>query len=415
MRITSLRWFLDSWPYNPKQNIRIARGADGRDIILVRQPMGLEEYEIDGRPDGRRVSGMESVFHFHDARITAKRQSNALSGIDLSAEDCAELFEEGVAYYHRLLVLFRLKDWTRVKRDATRIVHLMDFVKQYARCEEDRVQLDQWHRDILRINTVARAMILFEKSQCQEAFQIATGIIGSPHDLAKDVPYYEKLPEVLLENIRDSLANDPTLRIQEESLFLRQNDYWTVRYQGQTAFLKTSRGLDCLACLLRDPEREFHVSQLFASMMDAPALALQARKQRQWQDMDSAIGARGQRADPVLDAQAKAEYKRRLSELRQELHEAERFNDPERAAVTQEELDAIAQHLAQAVGLGGRDRQASSATERARSAVTQRIKKTIRKIDDAIPSLGRHLATRIKTGYFCSYNPHPERPVRWKF
>jgi hypothetical protein len=33
----------------------------------------------------------------------------------------------------------------------------------------------------------------------------------------------------------------------------------------------------------------------------------------------------------------------------------------------------------------------------------------------AIPSLGYHLAARIKTGYFCSYNPHPERPVPWKF
>jgi hypothetical protein len=25
------------------------------------------------------------------------------------------------------------------------------------------------------------------------------------------------------------------------------------------------------------------------------------------------------------------------------------------------------------------------------------------------------LAARGKTGYFCSYNPHPDRPVTWKF
>jgi hypothetical protein len=25
------------------------------------------------------------------------------------------------------------------------------------------------------------------------------------------------------------------------------------------------------------------------------------------------------------------------------------------------------------------------------------------------------LAARIKTGYFCSYNPHLDRPVAWKF
>jgi non-specific serine/threonine protein kinase len=117
----------------------------------------------------------------------------------------------------------------------------------------------------------------------------------------------------------------------------------------------------------------------------------------------------------MLDTQAKAEYQRRLHELRQELNEAERFKDPHRKAQAQNEVEAIAGHLASAVGLGGRDRKSSSDAERARSAVTKCIKKAIEKIGDAIPSLGYHLAARIKTGYFCSYNPHPDRPVSWKF
>jgi non-specific serine/threonine protein kinase len=78
-------------------------------------------------------------------------------------------------------------------------------------------------------------------------------------------------------------------------------------------------------------------------------------------------------------------------------------------------MNAIAQHLASAIGLGGRDRKTSSEAERARCAVTKRIKNAIQKIGDAIPTLGHHLTARIKTGYFCSYNPHPDRPVAWKF
>jgi non-specific serine/threonine protein kinase len=78
-------------------------------------------------------------------------------------------------------------------------------------------------------------------------------------------------------------------------------------------------------------------------------------------------------------------------------------------------MDAIAEQLAAAVGLGGRDRRAWSDAERARSTVTKRIKQAIQKIGDAIPALGHHLTARIKTGYFCSYNPHPDRPVSWKF
>ena len=118
---------------------------------------------------------------------------------------------------------------------------------------------------------------------------------------------------------------------------------------------------------------------------------------------------------PILDAQAKAEYKRRLDDLRRDLEEAERFNDTTRAERDREEVDALAEQLAAAVGLGGRNRRIGSEAERARSAVTKRIKSSIKRIGQAIPSLGSHLATRVKTGYFCSYSPHPERPVAWKF
>jgi hypothetical protein len=75
----------------------------------------------------------------------------------------------------------------------------------------------------------------------------------------------------------------------------------------------------------------------------------------------------------------------------------------------------IGDYFANAVGLGGKDRRSSSETERARSHVTKCIKKAIEQIREVIPSLGYHLAARVKTGYFCSYNPRPDRPVAWKF
>jgi len=54
----------------------------------------------------------------------------------------------------------------------------------------------------------------------------------------------------------------------------------------------------------------------------------------------------------VLDARAKAEYERRISDLQEDLNQAERFNDLQRRAEVQSELQAIADHLARAVGLG---------------------------------------------------------------
>lgn len=210
-----------------------------------------------------------------------------------------------------------------------------------------------------------------------------------------------------LERSRQSFADFSTLPTSEESLFLRQNDYWVIRYRGHIELLKSTRGLRYLAVLLRDPGKEFHVSQLLARPLDSSTPVAGVALHR---PVAGGLFA----GFPVLDAQAKAEYERRLKELRQDFEEAERFNDPERMTKAQDEMQAVAGHLAYAVGLGGRDRKTSSDAERARCAVTKCIKKAIQKIGETIPSLGFHLATRIKTGYFCSYNPHPERPADWK-
>jgi hypothetical protein len=162
--------------------------------------------------------------------------------------------------------------------------------------------------------------------------------------------------------------------------------------------------------LLGHPGQEFHVSELIAPV--APVAGL---PQRHFQEDGSQVWtARLPDAGPILDARAKAEYRRRLTELQGELEDAERLSDPERARRACQERNCIADQLAVAVGLCGRNRNAASHAERARSAVTKRIKDSVNKIAEAMPSLGRHLATRVKTGYFCSYNPNPDRPGGWK-
>jgi non-specific serine/threonine protein kinase len=211
-----------------------------------------------------------------------------------------------------------------------------------------------------------------------------------------------------VEGVRPPAADCSIPSTHDDFLFLHQNDYWIIRYHGRTALLKSTRGLHCLAVLLYDPGREFHVRDLVSRQMDAstpPGAVI--LDQHAWREPHAGI--------PILDGKAKVEYQRRLNELRQELNEAERFKDPQRKAKAQNEVQAIADYLASAIGLGGRDRKTSSDAERARSAVTKCVKNAIQKIGDAIPSLGYHLAARIKTGYFCSYNPHPDRPVTWKF
>jgi hypothetical protein len=215
----------------------------------------------------------------------------------------------------------------------------------------------------------------------------------------------------LVESLDESHTGSRVRHLLEESVFMRQGDYWTLRYQGQTAILKATRGLDCLFYLLRHPGRDVHVTQLLGTPVDFPLPALLGSLEA----VGDAVTAGRQDAGPILDSHAKAEYRQRMDDLRKDTEEAERFNDSYRATRARSEMDAIAEQLAAAVGLGGRDRRASSDAERARSAVTKRIKEAIHRIGRVIPPLGRHLAARIKTGYFCSYKPHPDRPVAWKF
>ena len=109
-----LRRFLQSWPYDPDNDARLSRGDDGREILQVRTPLGIEQYELDGRPDGARPHGLESALHFYLQKLegaNAKAQGED-SRFQLGPRECNELFNEGTLYYFRYVRLFQLKDWT---------------------------------------------------------------------------------------------------------------------------------------------------------------------------------------------------------------------------------------------------------------------------------------------------------------
>jgi hypothetical protein len=87
----------------------------------------------------------------------------------------------------------------------------------------------------------------------------------------------------------------------------------------------------------------------------------------------------------MLDERAKAAYRRRLSELSEELKEAKELGKVERAEQAEEEIDALTRELSRAVGLGGRDRRAGSASDRARQSITKSIKWYWKKLRRAMP------------------------------
>src|SRR5262249_26943745 len=84
----------------------------------------------------------------------------------------------------------------------------------------------------------------------------------------------------------------------------REGDYWTLVYAGLTSRVKDLKGLRYLVHLLGHPGHEFHVLDLIGKTTStAPAEGA----------LRGAVSASG----PLLDAAAKAAYRRRLGELRE--------------------------------------------------------------------------------------------------
>jgi hypothetical protein len=166
-----LRRILKSWSYDPENDARIAHGDDGREILQVRTPLGIEQYELDGRPDGLRPHGMESALDFYQQRLNQAKFSGREGEFELSPQECSELFHEGTLYYFRYVRLFQLKDWPRTIRDTARNLRAFDFLHRYARREEDQQFLEKWRPYILRVNASATVMQAMEKGAYQEALQ----------------------------------------------------------------------------------------------------------------------------------------------------------------------------------------------------------------------------------------------------
>ena len=160
-----------------------------------------------------------------------------------------------------------------------------------------------------------------------------------------------------------------------------------VEWAGRELVVKSSKGMADLARLLAEPGRELHCLEL------------------------AGAGSEQSSTGEVIDDTARREYEQRIRDLQAEIDEAEANNDHARADKAQEEFDAVVEHLASALGLGGRARRGGSTAERARSAVTHRIRATVRRLGEEHPELGRHLDTSVTTGTYCTYRP--EREVTW--
>jgi hypothetical protein len=173
--------------------------------------------------------------------------------------------------------------------------------------------------------------------------------------------------------------------------FYRIGDLWRIAFAGACVHLPHRKGITDLVVLLARPGREIAALDL------AGAAAA---------DRLEAPGDLGER----LDARARAAYTARIRQLQDDLDDADATGDAERSARVQHEMDFLTSELSAAYGLRG-PRRTGDPAEKARTAVTMRLRATLAKIRQVHPTLGAHLQRSITTGRFCSYLP--EEPISW--
>jgi hypothetical protein len=197
--------------------------------------------------------------------------------------------------------------------------------------------------------------------------------------------------------------------------FRREGDLWTITFDGREVHLKDMKGLHFIAYLLRNPSEEILVLDLVNAVegMPVPTNNTDRRHSHIGDDIGTTLEGFGD-AGPLADELTRKSLKKRLQEIDKEIHDAEEFGNSEGAEALRQEKDDILQYLSGAYGLGGRQRVVGSEADRARTRITNAIRRALADIADVHPSLRAHLRA-ISMGISFSYKPLGDDPPAWEF
>lgn len=160
---------LSEWPYEPgKLNVRIIKTKSGEGRLQVRLDLGIIQMHLDGRPDGQRPHDFSSLLEYHESRLAPTPpgpgdEEPALGtppedvSLELTEDECRELREEAIQFYHRYMALLAIDEFEGVIRDAARNLRVLDFCAKHAATDKDKQELEQFRPFIMMVRARAAA------------------------------------------------------------------------------------------------------------------------------------------------------------------------------------------------------------------------------------------------------------------
>jgi hypothetical protein len=204
---------LNEWKYEPDEiMVRIVPGQDGQSKMQMRVDLGLLQMEIDGPPDGVRPEGCESWLDCYEQRQRTYDEAHPDGPpYQLTPEDCARLWREGIQYYHRYLGFWHLDMYERCARDTQHNLRLFAFVCLYTGDERIKLQFDQWRPYVQMMHTRAAAMPLLLQKAFAEGLRVIEAGIEAIRDFLDQYNQSDRANEcielVSLERWRDEIIN----------------------------------------------------------------------------------------------------------------------------------------------------------------------------------------------------------------
>ncbi len=191
---------LEGWDFkNSEITVRIIIGIDGKEKIQLRIDLGLLQMETDGRPDGKKPYGYESLFEYYKSLLKRHiKKFGSEESFSLDTNECLKLHHEAVQYYHRYLSLFQLEDFEKAERDTKRNLNVFDFVSKFASNDVDVLIFEQYRSYVIMMNTRAKGSLALERKDYDLALKLVRNGISNIENFL-----IESGDEKLIENNRE--------------------------------------------------------------------------------------------------------------------------------------------------------------------------------------------------------------------